>query len=91
VRVPKPFGYFLRTLVMELVTDTAGDPAQCLVEADLTPEVAREYHAFLIRRVVRMLCIGLMREEGVTDTANVIDAIEDAREENIRRELGRTG
>jgi serine/threonine-protein kinase RIO1 len=28
VRVPKPFGYFNDTLVMELVTDAAGDPAR---------------------------------------------------------------
>jgi RIO kinase 1 len=60
VRVPKPFGYFNDTLVMELVTDAAGDPAPRLGEVDLTPEVAREYHASLIRRVVRMLCIGLI-------------------------------
>jgi RIO kinase 1 len=175
VRVPKPYGYFNDTLVMELVTDAAGDPAPRLGEVDLTPEVAREYHAFLIRQVVRMLSIGLIhgdlsefnvlvaadgpviidlpqavnaagnngafamlerdvnnlrgtlgrfapelleteyareiwalfeaghlkpeskltgvfaREEGVTDTTNVMDVIEDAREENIRRELGRTG
>ena len=27
VRVPKPYGYFNDTLIMELVTDNAGDPA----------------------------------------------------------------
>ena len=36
VRVPKPFGYFNDTLVMELVTDAAGDPAPRLGEVDLT-------------------------------------------------------
>ena len=60
VRVPRPFGYFNDTLVMELVTDASGDPAPRLGEVDLTPEVAREYHAFLIRQVVRMLSIGLI-------------------------------
>src|ERR1041385_2698481 len=60
VRVPKPFAYFNDTLVMELVTDSAGNPAPRLGEVDLTPEVAREYHAFLIRQVVRMLSIGLI-------------------------------
>jgi RIO kinase 1 len=55
VRVPKPYGYFNDTLVMELVTDAAGDPAPRLGEVDLTPELAREYHTFLIRQVVRML------------------------------------
>jgi len=60
VRVPKPFGYFSDTLVMELVTDAAGDPAPRLGEVDLTPEVAREYHSFLMRQIVRMLSIGLI-------------------------------
>ena len=60
VRVPRPFGYFNDTLVMELVTDAAGDPAPRLGEVDLTPEVAREYHAFLMRQIVRMLSIGLI-------------------------------
>lgn len=60
VRVPKPFGYFNDTLVMELVTDAAGDPAPRLAEVNLTAEVAREYHAFLMRQIVRMLAIGLI-------------------------------
>jgi RIO kinase 1 len=173
VRVPKPFGYFNDTLVMELVTDAAGNPAPRLGEVDLTPEVAREYHSFLMRQIVRMLAIGLIhgdlsefnvlvdaqgpviidlpqavnaagnnaafamlerdvnnirgtlgrfapellatefareiwalfeagdlqadsvltgvfaREEGVTDPDAVMVVIDDAREENIRRELGR--
>jgi len=45
---------------MELVTDTAGDPAPRLGELDLAPEIAREYHGFLIQQVVRMLSIGLI-------------------------------
>ena len=49
VRVPQPYGYFNDTLVMELVTDAAGDPAPRLGEVDLSPEIAREYHAFLIQ------------------------------------------
>ena len=60
VRVPKPFGYFNDVLLMEMVTDAAGDPAPRLGEVDLTAETAREYHAFLIRQVVRMLAIGLI-------------------------------
>ena len=60
VRVPKPYGYFNDTLIMELVTDAAGEPAPRLGEVDLTPETAREYHAFLIRQIVRMLSIGLI-------------------------------
>jgi RIO kinase 1 len=175
VRVPKPFGYFNDVLVMELVVDLAGNPAPRLSEVALTAEVAREYHVFLIRQIVRMLSIGLIhgdlsefnvlvdaqgpviidlpqavnaagnnqafamlerdvnnirgtlgrfapellttefareiwarfeagelqadsvltgvfaREEGVTDPDAVMIVIDDAREENIRRELGRQG
>jgi RIO kinase 1 len=60
VRVPKPFGYFNDTLIMELVTDAHGDPAPRLGEVDLSPETARDYHAFLIQQIVRMLSIGLI-------------------------------
>jgi len=60
VRVPTPYGYFNDTLLMELVTDAAGDPAPRLSEVDLTPETAREYHRFLIQQIVRMLSIGLI-------------------------------
>jgi len=60
VRVPRPLGYFDGVLIMELVTDAAGDPAPRLGEVELSAETAREYHAFLIRQVVRMLCLGLI-------------------------------
>jgi RIO kinase 1 len=60
VRVPKPYGYFNDVLLMELVTDAEGQPAPRLGEIDLSPEQAREYHAFLIRQIVRMLNIGLI-------------------------------
>ncbi|HEX5208965.1 MAG TPA: PA4780 family RIO1-like protein kinase [Steroidobacteraceae bacterium] len=60
VRVPRPFGYFNDVLIMELVRDAAGDPAPRLGEAELTPEVAREYHGFLMQQIVRMLSLGLI-------------------------------
>lgn len=60
VRVPKPFGYFNDVLLMELVTDLEGNPAPRLGEVDLSTEVAREYHHFLIGQVVRMLCLGMI-------------------------------
>src|SRR5579864_9193552 len=41
VRVPKPYGHFNDTLIMELVTDASGAPP--LGEVDLAPETAREY------------------------------------------------
>ena len=60
VRVPKPYGYFNDVLIMELVTDADGNPAPRLGEVDLSPELARDYHAFLIRQIVRMLSLGLI-------------------------------
>src|SRR3569833_3542400 len=63
VRVPKPFGYFNDTLIMELVTDADGNPAPRLGEVDLSPELAREYHQFLIRQIVRLMSIGLIHDD----------------------------
>jgi RIO kinase 1 len=60
VRVPRPYGYFNDVLIMELVTDSGGQPAPRLGEVDLSPEEARVYHEFLMRQVVRMLNIGLI-------------------------------
>jgi RIO kinase 1 len=60
VRVPKPYGYFNDTLLMELVTDADGDPAPRLSEVDLSPETARAYHDTLVRQIVGMLAIGLI-------------------------------
>ena len=60
VRVPRPYGYFNDVLIMELVTDSEGNPAPRLGEVDLSPEMAREYHGFLVRQIVRMLSIGLI-------------------------------
>uniref|UniRef100_UPI0030B88A48 RIO1 family regulatory kinase/ATPase domain-containing protein n=1 Tax=Metallibacterium scheffleri TaxID=993689 RepID=UPI0030B88A48 len=40
VRVPRPFGYFNDVLIMELITDTLGNPAPRLSEVELTPDVA---------------------------------------------------
>jgi RIO kinase 1 len=60
VRVPQPFGFFSGVLLMELVMDAEGHSAPRLGEVDLAPEQAREFHAFLIRQVVRMLCVGLI-------------------------------
>ena len=60
VRVPQPYGYFNGVLVMELVTDAEGRSAPRLGEVELEPEQARSYHRFLVRQVVRMLCVGLI-------------------------------
>ena len=74
VRVPRPFGYFNDVLIMELVRDAAGDPAPRLGEVALTAEVAREYHGFLMRQIVRMLSLGLIH--GDLSEFNVLLAAE---------------
>jgi RIO kinase 1 len=60
VRVPEPYGYFHGVLVMELVVDADGHSAPRLGEVELAPEQARGFHRFLIRQVVKMLCVGLI-------------------------------
>ena len=60
VRVPKAFNFLNGVLIMELVTDADGNTAPRLNDVALTPETAREYHAFLIRQVVLMLCAGVI-------------------------------
>ena len=60
VRVPEPYGYFNGVLVMELITDAEGFSAPGLGDVELTTGQAREFHAFLIGQIVRMLCAGLI-------------------------------
>jgi len=60
VRVPQPFGFYEGVLLMELVADENGQPAPRLNDLELTPEQAREFHAYLIRQVVLMLCAGIV-------------------------------
>ncbi len=60
VRVPEPYGYFHGVLVMELVVDADGHSAPRLGEVEPSPEQARDFHRFLVRQVVKMLCEGLI-------------------------------
>jgi RIO kinase 1 len=60
VRVPEPHGYFHGVLVMELVVDADGHSAPRLGEVELSHDQARGFHRFLVRQVVRMLCVGLI-------------------------------
>jgi RIO kinase 1 len=60
VRVPTPYNFHEGVLLMELVADENGEPAPRLNDVKLSEEVAREYHAILIRQVVRMLCAGIV-------------------------------
>ncbi len=60
VRVPVPYGVFQGVLLMELVTDPEGFPAPRLNDVELTALQAVEWHAFMIRQIVLMLCVGLI-------------------------------
>lgn len=60
VRVPTPYDFQDGVLLMELVTDGYGDVAPRLNDVDLLPEDAREFHAFMIGEIVKMLCAGLV-------------------------------
>ncbi len=60
VRVPKPYDFLDGVLLMELVVDADGNAAPRLNDVHLEAEQAREYHAFVIRQIVLMLCAGLV-------------------------------
>jgi RIO kinase 1 len=60
VRVPTPYICFEGVLLMELVTGADGNAAPRLNDVPLTPALARDYHAALLRQVVLMLCAGVI-------------------------------
>jgi RIO kinase 1 len=60
VRVPRPHGFHAGVLLMELVTDDAGNAAPRLNDVELGPATALDLHGRLIGEVVRMLCAGVV-------------------------------
>ena len=60
VRVPMPYNFYEGVLLMELVTGDDGNAAPRLNDVQLGAETAREYHAFLIQQVVKMLLAGIV-------------------------------
>jgi RIO kinase 1 len=60
VRVPRPFNFFEGVLLMELVTNAAGDAAPRLNDVVFSADDARRHHATLLAEVVRMLCAGVV-------------------------------
>ncbi len=60
VRVPKPYDFLDGVLLMEMVADEDGDAAPRLNDVVMEPELARDFHEFLIRQIVMMLCAGLV-------------------------------
>ncbi|MFA7281462.1 MAG: PA4780 family RIO1-like protein kinase [Sterolibacterium sp.] len=60
VSVPKPYICYEGVLLMELVTDTEGNPAPRLNDIELSAEQSLKLYAGLINQVVRMLCAGII-------------------------------
>ena len=60
VRVPTPYNFYEGVLLMELVTGDDGNAAPRLNDVVLSAQTAREYHAFLIEQVVKMLVAGIV-------------------------------
>lgn len=60
VRVPHPYGCVEGVLLMELITDEAGDVAPRLADVRMSAEQAVEDFEMVIRYVVRMLCAGIV-------------------------------
>lgn len=60
VRVPQPFICFEGVLLMELVTDAAGNAAARLNDIEMSEEQALQFHAMLLHEVVLMLCAGVI-------------------------------
>ena len=73
VRVPKPLDAHEAVLLMELVVDAQGNPAPRLNEVTMTPEQARQWHAFMMTQIVRMLCAGLIHGD-LSDFNVLVDA-----------------
>jgi RIO kinase 1 len=60
VRVPRPCAYSHGVVLMELLTDADGNAAPRLNDVVLSEALALEYHAMLLREIVRMLCAGVI-------------------------------
>jgi RIO kinase 1 len=60
LRVPQPHGVYDGVLIMEVIVDADGRPAPRLNDVEPTPEQAREWHAFLVGQVQRMMCLGMI-------------------------------
>ena len=73
VRVPKPLDVHDGVLLMELICDQHGNPAPRLNEVTMTPEQARQWHAFMMNQIVRMLGAGLIHGD-LSDYNVLVDA-----------------
>ena len=76
VRVPTPKMFYEGVLLMQLVTDAAGDPAPRLIDAPIAMEAAGEIYRDLRRAMVGMLCCEMIH--GDLSPYNVLLGVEGA-------------
>ena len=74
VRVPQPHLVHEGVLLMELVQDAAGNPAPRLNDVEFSADQARDWHAFMIGQIVRMLCAGLIHGD-LSEFNVLLDAV----------------
>ncbi|MFT7235386.1 MAG: RIO kinase 1 [Methylophagaceae bacterium] len=60
VRVPQPYDCLNGVLLMELITDEAGEVAPRLNDITMSVEQAREDHSIMMHYVMQMLCAGIV-------------------------------
>jgi len=60
VRVPRPYGIYDGVLLMELVQQDDGTPANRLNDIEMSAAQACEWHALMIRQITLMLCAGII-------------------------------
>lgn len=60
VNVPATHGFVDGVLLMDMISDSDGDPAPRLNDVSMSAEQARDFHGRLIADVVKMLCAGLI-------------------------------
>ncbi len=60
VNVPATHGFVDGVLLMDMICDAEGDPAPRLNDVVLDESQAREFHARILRDIVKMLCAGLV-------------------------------
>jgi RIO kinase 1 len=74
VRVPAPHLVHEGVLLMELVRDKHGEPAPRLNDVEITALQARDWHAFMMAQIVRMLCAGLIHGD-LSEFNVLVDAV----------------
>ena len=72
IRVPEAYGCFDGVLLMELITDAAGEVAPRLNDITIPVEQAQTDHHTMMQYVLRMLCVGLVH--GDLSEFNVLQA-----------------